>query len=198
MPSPRQRSASGTRAAILAAARTRFAAEGYERTTLRAVAADVGVDAAMVHRYFGTKETLFAEAAEFDLRLPDLTGVRPEGLAAVLLPRFFAVWEDDTTFLALLRASVTSPKATEVMREVFAAQVAPALGVVAPDHALERAGLLGSLVLGLAMARYIVATPTMATMERDELVAWVAPLLSEILTGPAPTPPTDDAPGLTG
>ena len=63
-----------TRAAILAAARERFAADGYERATIRAIAADAAIDPAMVMRYFGNKEKLFAAAAEFDLRLPDLSG----------------------------------------------------------------------------------------------------------------------------
>lgn len=186
MPRSRRRSAPATRAAILSAARTRFAGEGYERTTLRAVAGDVGVDAAMVNRYFGSKEALFAEAAEFQLQLPDLTDVAPEDLAGVLLPRFFAVWEDDATFLALMRASATSPRAAAKMREVFASQVAPALAVVAPDHPAERAVMYGSLVLGLAFARYVIANPVMAGMERAEIVAWVDPLLRQALTGPAP------------
>lgn len=186
MPRSRRRSAPATRAAILSAARARFAADGYERTTLRAVAGDVGVDAAMVNRYFGSKEALFAEAAEFQLQLPDLTDVAPEDLAGVLLPRFFAVWEDDATFLALMRASATSPRAAAKMREVFASQVAPALAVVAPDHPAERAVMYGSLVLGLAFARYVIANPVMAGMERAEIVAWVDPLLRQALTGPAP------------
>lgn len=186
MSPPRPRSAPATRAAILAAARARFAVEGYERTTLRAVAGDVGVDAAMIIRYFGGKEALFAEAADLDLQLPDLTGVGPEDLAGVLLPHFFAVWEDDATFLALLRASVTSPNAAAAMREVFATQVAPALAVVAPDHPVERAGLVGSLVLGLAVSRYVLANPAVANMERAEATAWAAPLLRQALIGPAP------------
>lgn len=186
MPRSRRRSAPATRAAILSAARARFAGEGYERTTLRAIAGDVGVDAAMVNRYFGSKEALFAEAAEFQLQLPDLTDVAPEDLAGVLLPRFFAVWEDDATFLALMRASATSPRAAAKMREVFASQVAPALAVVAPDHPAERAVMYGSLVLGLAFARYVIANPVMAGMERAEIVAWVDPLLRQALTGPAP------------
>src|SRR3989475_12594940 len=62
-----------TKAAILAAAREHFAAYGYERATIRAIAAAAGIDPAMVMRYFGNKERLFAAAAEFDLRLPDLT-----------------------------------------------------------------------------------------------------------------------------
>lgn len=186
MSPPRPRSAPGTRAAILVAARARFGTEGFERTTLRAVASDAGVDAAMVIRYFGNKEALFAAAAEFTLHLPDLTGVEPEHLGEVLLPHFFTVWEDDATFIALLRASVTSPGAATAMREVFASQVAPTLAVVAPDHPAERAVLFGSLVLGLALNRYVLATPPLAAMDRTEMIAWVAPLLRQVLTGPAP------------
>ena len=128
----RLRNAADTRADILAAARLRFGTDGYERTTLRAVAADVGVDPALVIRYFGSKQDLFAAAAEFTLDLPDLTEVDPDKIADALLPRFFAVWEHDTTFVALLRAAMTSPTAADTMRMVFATQVAPTL---AADHA---------------------------------------------------------------
>jgi AcrR family transcriptional regulator len=97
MASTRLRNAADTRADILAAARVRFGADGYERTTLRAVAADVGVDPALVIRYFGSKHDLFAAVAAFTLDLPDLTQLDPELVAEALLSRFFAVWEDDTT-----------------------------------------------------------------------------------------------------
>ena len=132
MASARTRNAQETRADILAAARARFGAEGYERTTLRAVAADVGVDPALVIRYFGSKQDMFAAAAEFTLDLPDLTGIDPDRVAEVLLPKFFAVWEDDTTFVALLRAAMTSATAADTMRKVFATQVAPVLSAVTP------------------------------------------------------------------
>ena len=118
----RSRNAQETRAELLAAARARFAADGFERTTLRAVAADVGIDPALVIRYFGNKQELFAAAAEFTLDLPDLSDVEPDELAEALLPRFLAVWEDDGQFLALLRAAMTSPAAADKMREVFAEQ----------------------------------------------------------------------------
>ena len=109
MTATRPRNATQTRADILSAARRRFGAEGYERTTLRAVAADVGVDAALVIRYFGSKQDLFAEAADFSIELPDMSGVDPDEVAGILLPRFFAVWEEDETFLALLRAGDDEP-----------------------------------------------------------------------------------------
>src|ERR1700739_4907811 len=105
MTSMRPRNASRTRADILAAARRRFGAEGYERTTLRAVAADVGVDAALVIRYFGSKQNLFAAAADFAIELPDLSHVDPDEVAGMLLPRVFAVWGEAERCVALLRAA---------------------------------------------------------------------------------------------
>jgi AcrR family transcriptional regulator len=186
MPAARTRNADATRADILAAARSRFGAEGYDRTTLRAVAADVGVDAALVIRYFGSKQDLFAAAAEFKLDLPNLRDVAPEDMARVLLSRFFEVWEEGTTFLALLRAAMTSPTAADTMRRVFAMQVAPTLAAVTPDHPAERAGLLGAFVIGLATTRYVLANPAVAHLDRDALIRWAEPVVTQLLTGPAP------------
>jgi AcrR family transcriptional regulator len=79
MSTGRSRNAAQTRADILDAARRRFGSDGYQSTTLRAVAADVGIDAALIIRYFGTKQKLFAEAAEFTINLPDRVWSRPAG-----------------------------------------------------------------------------------------------------------------------
>lgn len=182
----RTRSAAGTRAAILDAARTRFGNDGYERTTMRAVAADVGVDAAMVVRYFKTKDALFAEAATFELGLPDLHTVAPEDLASVLMPRFFEVWESDGTFLALLRAAATSTVASERMLDVFAHQVAPALTGITPDLHAERAALVGSQILGLAFSRYVLRVPPLVAMSHQDIVSWVGPMLTRYLVAPPP------------
>ncbi|HEV7422051.1 MAG TPA: TetR family transcriptional regulator [Mycobacterium sp.] len=186
MPANRARNAAETRADILAAARVRFGADGYERTTLRVVAADVGVDPALVIRYFGSKQDLFAAAAAFTLDLPDLTQVHPDQVAEALLPRFFAVWEEDTTFVALLRAAMTSPTAAETMRVVFATQVAPALAAASPDHAEQRAGLMGAFIIGLATTRYVLANPAVADLSHDELIRWAGPVVRQLLVGPAP------------
>jgi AcrR family transcriptional regulator len=184
--SQRPRNAQVTRADILAAARLRFGADGYERTTLRAVAADVGVDPALVIRYFGGKQDLFAAAAEFTLNLPDLTTLNPDDIADALLSTFFSVWEGDTTFLALLRAAMTSSTAAETMRQVFATQVAPKLAVIAPDHPAQRAGLMGAFVIGLATTRYVLANPAVADLSPDELIRWAGPVIRQLLIGPAP------------
>jgi AcrR family transcriptional regulator len=182
----RPRNASQTRADILLAARRRFGAEGYERTTLRAVAADVGVDAALVIRYFGSKQDLFAAAADFSIDLPDMSGVDPDEVAGILLPQFFAVWEEDETFLALLRAAMTSPMAADTLRNVFAQQVAPKLITATPDNPVQRIGLMGAFVIGLATTRYILKNPPIATLSREELTRWAAPVIRQLLVGPAP------------
>lgn len=181
----RPRNASRTRADILTAARRRFGAQGYERTTLRAVAADVGVDAALVIRYFGSKQNLFAAAADFAIELPDLSGRDPDDVANILLQRFFAVWEEDETFVALLRAAMTSRLAADTLRQVFAQQIAPKLITATPDHPVQRAGLTGAFVIGLAMTRYVLVNPPVANLSREELCRWAAPVIRQLLTGPA-------------
>ena len=182
----RPRNASQTRADILSAARRRFGAEGYERTTLRAVAGDVGVDAALVIRYFGSKQNLFAAAADFSIELPDMSDVDPDEVADILLPRFFAVWEEDETFLALLRAAMTSDVAADTLRRVFAEQVAPKLITATPDNPVQRIGLMGAFVIGLATTRYILENPPIASLSREELSRWAAPVIRQLLVGPVP------------
>jgi AcrR family transcriptional regulator len=184
------RRSDATKDAILAAARERFAADGYERATIRAIAADAGIDPAMVMRYFGNKEKLFATAAEFDLRLPDLTDVPREQLGRRVAGHMFDRWNGDETLMALLRAAVTHPAAADRMREIFAAQLGPAIHRIAPDDVPTRAGLLATQVLGLALTRYVLRLPPVVAMDRDMIVAWLGPTLQQYLTG-SPEQPAD-------
>ena len=107
-------------------------------------------------------------------------------MAEVLLPKFFAVWEDDSTFVALLRAAMTSTTAADTMRKVFATQVAPVLFAVTPDHPAQRAGLMGAFIIGLATTRYVLANPAVASLGHDELIAWARPVIRQLLVGDAP------------
>src|SRR5919201_1321688 len=90
---PAARRSDASRSAILAAARERFAADGYERATIRAIAKDARIDPAMVMRYYGSKERLFAAAAEFDLRLPDLAAIPRARLGRTVVGIFLDRWE---------------------------------------------------------------------------------------------------------
>jgi len=174
-----------TRAAILAAARERFAADGYERATIRAIAADARIDPAMVMRYYGRKEGLFAAAAEFDLRLPDLAEVPRDQIGALVVRHFLNRWSGDEILTALLRTAVTHESAAERMRQIFAGQLGPVIGQLtagAPDTPV-RAGLVASQILGLALCRYVLAFPPVVAMTDDEVVAWLGPTLQRYLTG---------------
>jgi AcrR family transcriptional regulator len=181
-----------TRAAILHAARERFAADGYERATIRAVAADAGIDPSMVMRYYGSKERLFAAAAEFDLRLPDPATIPPDDVGGTLIEHFLTRWDQDETLTALLRAAVTHPAAAERMRQIFAEQiVALARGLALArgengEGAPERAALVSSQILGLAFTRYVLRLPAAVAADPARLRAWVGPTVHRYLTAPEP------------
>jgi AcrR family transcriptional regulator len=177
-----------TRSAILAAARERFAADGYERATIRAIAADANIDPSMVMRYYGTKERLFAAAAEFDLRLPDLAAVPRRRIGRVLTTHFLDRWEQDETLQLLLRTAATNQAAVDRMRAIFAGQLLPVVTALhpTPGEAAERAGLAAAQILGLALCRYVLRFPPVVAMDRDTLLDWVAPTIQRYLVGARP------------
>ncbi|NGM14854.1 TetR family transcriptional regulator [Verrucosispora sp. WMMA2044] len=183
-----RRSAEATRAAILRAARDRFAADGYDRATIRAIAADARIDPSMVMRYYGSKENLFATAAEFDLRLPDLSGVPADRLGRELVSYFFTRWEGDATLPALLRTASTNPSGAERVRAIFTTQLGVAVGrvVADPTEAPRRAGLVASQLLGVALTRYVLRLPPMVDISPADLITWLAPTIHRYLTDPDP------------
>ncbi|MFD5634006.1 TetR family transcriptional regulator [Streptomyces sp. NPDC127077] len=177
-----------TRAVILDAARRRFAAHGFERTTIRAVAADAGIDPSMVMRYYGNKARLFDAALDIDLDLPDLSAVPAGDRAEALVRHFLRRWEHDEAgdaLLLLLRSAVTNEHAAERMHAIFATQVAPALAGAAGPEQAARAGLVSAQLLGLALTRYILRIPTVARLSPEQIVATLAPAVQATLEGPA-------------
>jgi AcrR family transcriptional regulator len=175
-----------TRAAILDAARQRFAEHGYERTTIRAVAADAAIDPSMVMRYFGNKAQLFDAALAVDLRLPDVSALSRDELPSALVRHFLDRWEgepSDDALLLLLRSGVTNDHAAERLRAIFAAQVAPVLSrLVDPS----RVGLLSAQLLGLALARYLLRIPTVVGLTRDDVVSLYSPAIAALLAPAQP------------
>jgi AcrR family transcriptional regulator len=174
-----------TKATILTAARQRFAAHGYERTTIRGVAADAGIDPSMVMRYFGSKVQLFDAALAIDLRLPDLSAVSPEDLPRTVVRHFLTRWEGDPAddaLLVLLRSAVTNEHAAARMHEVFAAQVAPALAAaLGAELAKSRAGLVAAQLLGLALTRYLLRLPAVTSLTPDQIETTLAPAVAATL-----------------
>jgi AcrR family transcriptional regulator len=180
-----RRSSEQTKAAILAAARDRFGASGFQAATIRAIAADAGVDPAMVMRYFGNKDQLFAAAAEFDLQFPDFAGTDRGRLGWLLVGHFLQRWEEgDDALIILLRSSATNAEAAQQMREIFGAQLQPLVTARVPSgQAAVRAGLIASQILGMALCRYVLRLPPVVDMTREEIVEWLGPTIQRYLDG---------------
>ena len=182
-----------TRAAILGAARALFASGGISGTSVRAVAAKAGVDPALVHHYFGSKDDLFvaALALPIDPRevLAPIVAQGPDGAAERLLRTFLSVWDDPEHQLPLMAVarSLTDPSGKELMRDGFLKVVigplAIALGIDEPER---RMPLVASQILGLILMRYLLEVEPIASMPADELVAIYAPTIQRYLTGPLP------------
>lgn len=180
-----------TRAAILDAARRAFAERGYDAVSIRSVARDAGVDPALVHRFFGSKEELFIAAMELPVSPSVLVGALlaegVDGLGERLVARLLAVFADPRSFapfLALIRGAVSNERAAALLREFLTREVLGRLATAAsPDAPELRASLAGSQVVGLVMARYVVRVPPLATADPETVVAAVGPTIQRYLTG---------------
>jgi AcrR family transcriptional regulator len=177
-----------TRAAILAGARRLLAEKGYEGTTIRAVAAEAGVDASMVMRYYTNKAGLFTAAVDLDLQFPDTADWPREELGERMARHFVARWEgelSDELIRLLLRSAVTNAAAVEQLRAVFGGQVLRVVRQVVGDgpEASCRASMLATQVLGVALCRYVLELPPVVAMDADTLASMMAPVIQHYLTG---------------
>jgi AcrR family transcriptional regulator len=177
-----RRSSDETKAAILAAARERFGLAGFQAATIRAIAADAGVDPAMVMRYFGSKDKLFAAAAEFDLRFPDFAEGDRTQIGRAVVRHFLERWEGDEALVILLRSSATNGEAAQRMHAIFGSQLQPLIATLVPaDEAGVRAGLIATQILGMALCRFVLRLPPVVAMTRDEIVDWLGPTVQRYL-----------------
>ncbi|MFB1043501.1 TetR/AcrR family transcriptional regulator [Streptomyces chrestomyceticus] len=183
----------GARERILAAARAEFAARGYEKTSVRGIAKAADVDPALVHHYYGTKEQVFAAAVEMSfapaLNAPE--AVLEGGLDSVgeRLTRFvFGVWENPVTrepLLAIVRSALTNDAAAAVFRKLVARQLLRRIaGELAVPDADLRAELAAAQLVGTALLRYVIKLEPLASADPEQIVARVAPVVQQHLTGP--------------
>lgn len=183
-----------TRAAILDAARSAFAARGYDAVSIRAVARDAGVDPALVHRFFGTKDDLFVAAMELAFApsqlVEALLAQGREGLGERLIATLLALSDSPegiAPLLALLRAAASNDQAATMLREFVTTEILGRIATAAaPDEPELRAALAGSQVVGLILSRYIVRIPAIVDAERLQLAAAIGPTIERYLTGALP------------
>jgi AcrR family transcriptional regulator len=183
-----------SRDAVLAAAKQRFATEGYEKTTLRAIAQDAHVDPSMVLYLFGSKEALFRESLRLildpDVLVAALTGGDEPDIGTRMVRTYLQIWETPDTaasMRAMLQSATSNSDAQDAFRAFMQNYVLTAVSGVlgGGEHARLRAMLAASSLVGTAMLRYVMQVPPLATLSGDEVVRLIAPTVTRYLTADA-------------
>jgi AcrR family transcriptional regulator len=185
----RRPGSTSTRTAILDVARRRFADAGYDATSLRAIAAEVGVDPAVVVHFFGSKDGLFRAAVgwPFDpAQLASEIGApAPTPLGERMARTFLGFWDDPATrssLLALLRSAMTREESAAILREFAVRQLfSQVTRLVDGQQAELRVNLAAAQLIGVAVLRHALRVEPIASADQDELVAWLAPALEHFL-----------------
>jgi AcrR family transcriptional regulator len=181
-----------TREAILQAAREAFAERGFEAASIRGIATSAGVDPALVHHYFGTKERLFQACMNFPIDpaevLPKVLADGPDGVGERLVRMFLSVWDSPAgaAGVALLRSALNNEWTARLLREFVTTQlirhVLPHLGID-PAEAPLRTNLVASQLAGLAMIRYVLKLEPLASTPPEVVVAAIGPTIQRYVTG---------------
>ncbi|MBB2988586.1 AcrR family transcriptional regulator [Mycolicibacterium iranicum] len=185
-----------SREAVLTAAKTRFARDGYEKTTLRAIAGDAGVDAAMVLYLFGSKEELFRESLRLVIDpaklVAALAGAEGDAddIGTRMVRTYLGVWESPDsaqTMRAMLASATSNTDAHDAFRSFMQNYVLTAVaGVLGGDEqARLRAMLAASSLVGTAVLRYLIGVPPLSELSTDDVVRLVAPTVTRYLTADA-------------
>lgn len=181
-----------TREAILAAARAAFAERGFDATSIRSIAAAAGVDPALVHHYFGTKEELFRATVAIPVDpaqlVPAVLAGDPDRVGERLVRTFLTVWDSPVggAAVALLRSAVSSEWTARLLREFLSTQVLRRVLDqldVDPAQLPLRGALVATQVAGLAMMRYVIRLEPVASADPETLVATIGPTVQRYLTG---------------
>lgn len=182
-----------TREAILTAARAAFAERGFDAASIRAIASAAGVDPALVHHYFGSKDKLFLASMNAPVDpgrlLPPVLGGDPDRIGERLVRMFLQVWDSPAGVagVALLRSAVTTEWTARLLREFLVTQVIrPVLQQVAGDPAEVplRGALVATQMAGLVLMRYVIRLEPVASTPPEALVAAVGPTVQRYLAGP--------------
>ena len=182
-----------TRGDILAAARASFADKGFSGTTIRAVAGEAGVDPALVHHYFGSKDDLFLAALEIPVDprtlMPPVFEPGLGGAGERLVRLFLTVWDSPEArlpLLALVRSGLAAETPELLRQGLLPLVLQPLLAALPPEEGPRRVQLVASQLIGLVVTRYLLALEPLASMPLEDVVGAVAPTVQRYLDGPVP------------
>ena len=182
-----------TREAILEAARAAFSERGFDGASIRAIATSAGVDPALVHHYFGSKDQLFLATLQAPINpeefIPKIFEPGIEGVGERLVRTFLSVWDSPagTAAAALIRSAVQHEWSARMLREFLVTQIlrrAQKQLDLDPTEAPVRAALVATQMAGLGMIRYIIKIEPLASMPAEDVVRHVGPTIQRYLEGP--------------
>jgi AcrR family transcriptional regulator len=193
-----------TREAILAAARQGFAERGFDNTSIRTIAASAGVDPALVHHYFGTKDQLFLDAMQvpFDPArvVPHILEAGIGEVGERIVRTLLSIWDSPAgaPAAALVRSAVSNETMARMLRDFVVTRILRRIGKelgFEPAEGAMRATLVASQVGGLIMVRYILKFEPLASAPRETVVALIGPTVQRYLTAPLDALTTEPQPG---
>jgi len=184
-----------TRTSILEAARSSFAEKGYDKASIRGIAGDAGVDPALVHHYFGTKEKLFLAVMNAPINPGELIPQALEGpreqAGERLVRTALGVWDSPagTAALAVFRSALSNEWTARLLREFVVTQILRrAVGEIIEDksEAPMRTALVATQIAGTMVARYVLRIEPLASADAEVLAAAIGPNIQRFLTEPMP------------
>jgi AcrR family transcriptional regulator len=187
----RRPGASSSREDILEAARKLFAERGYQGATMRAIAAEAGVDASLVVHFFGNKATLLSEAVEWpfdpEVEMPKLLVDGKHQVGRHLVALVVRTWDREggrNPILTLVRAATIEPKAAEMLASFLRVRLfGPLMARLGSDRPDLRATLAASQLVGIGLARHVLRAAPVASAKPADVVDWYGPTLQRYLTG---------------
>jgi AcrR family transcriptional regulator len=174
-----------TEARILAAAAGVFVTDGYERTTIRAVASAAGVDAGLVMHYFGSKQELYRRVIEA-APVPEVSGTPGEAAEQILATLADRLATASVASLALLRSMLTNPEAAAAASDGIARYEAQIARAIPADDAGLRAAIISAITLGVTVSRHLIKSDELATADSAQVISL---LRSCIISLAVPSPP---------
>nr|WP_307128766.1 TetR family transcriptional regulator [Streptomyces sp. B1I3] len=180
-----------TREAILAAARRCFAERGFDATSLRRIAETAGVDQALVHHFYKTKENLFLQALELPGKIHEAISAAArggtEGVGVRMVRAHISVWDDVSArpaLMTMIRSAAIHRVAAARLRDTASGLLADALSeVITGEDKDLRSSLIATQLIGLALMRYILLLEPLASADAETVAGYYGPALQAIVEG---------------
>jgi AcrR family transcriptional regulator len=186
-----------TEARILDAAARIFVADGYERTTVRAVATAAGVDAGLVMHYFGSKQELYRRVIEA-APIPEVSGTPEEAAEQILAGLADRLATASVASLALLRSMLTNPEAASAASTGIARYEAQLAQAIPAGDAGLRAAIISAVTMGITLSRHLLKCDELATADPAEVIALLRPCVLSLTASTHDTAPHDAGPHHAG